>query len=165
VVADPDGDGWHMLITARSSQGPPDRRGVIGHARSADLLEWQVQPPLTEPGDFGHLEVPQVVELDGQPLLVFSCHASQMPVDRRDGVGTRGIWTVPGPTLLGPFDTTAASLFDHTSLYAGHLVRDRGGRWNLLGFPYDEDDAFVGEIADPIPVHLAGRRLTAVPSR
>jgi beta-fructofuranosidase len=165
VVADPDGDGWHMLITARSSQGPPDRRGVIGHARSADLLEWQVQPPLTEPGDFGHLEVPQVVELDGQPLLVFSCHASHMPVDRRDGVGTRGIWTVPGPTLLGPFDTTAASHFDHPSLYAGHLVRDRGGRWNLLGFRYDEDDAFVGEIADPIPVHLAGRRLTAVPSR
>jgi hypothetical protein len=70
-----------------------------------------------------------------------------------------------GPTLLGPFDTTAASLFDHTSLYAGHLVRDRGGRWNLLGFRYDEDDAFVGKIADPIAVQLAGRRLTAVPSR
>lgn len=161
VFADPDGDGWHMLITARSNHGPADRRGVIGHARSADLLAWEVQPPLTEPGSFGHLEVPQVVEVDGQALLVFSCHAAQMPADRRDGVGSRGIWSVPGPSLLGPFDTATASVFDHPSLYAGRLIRDRAGRWNLLGFRYDEGGTFVGDIADPIRVRHVNRRLMA----
>jgi beta-fructofuranosidase len=159
VVADPEGDGWHMLVTARANTGPPDRRGVIGHARSADLVDWEVQPPLTAPGSFGHLEVPQVTELDGHPLLLFSCHVAQIPEDRRAGVGSRGVWSVPGPSLLGPFDTSRASVFDHASIYAGRLVRDRSGRWNLLGFRYDEDEAFVGEIADPIPVELTGGHL------
>lgn len=162
VIADPDGDGWHMLITARSKHGPPDRRGVIGHARSADLLTWEVQPPLTKPGSFGHLEVPQVVEIDGQALLVFSCHATQMPADRRHGVAGRGIWTVHGPSLLGPFDTTTASPFDHPSLYAGRLILDRSDRWNLLGFRYDEDGEFVGEIADPIPVEITAGQLKPI---
>lgn len=29
VFADPSGDGWHMLITARANHGAPDDRGVI----------------------------------------------------------------------------------------------------------------------------------------
>ena len=62
------------------------------------------------------------------------------------------IWSIPGATLLGPFDTSEASVFDHPSLYAGRLIRDRTGRWNLLGFRYDENDTFVGEIADPLLV-------------
>ena len=67
------------------------------------------------------------------------------------------------PTLLGPFDTAGAELVEHPSLYAARLVRDRAGRWNLLGFIYDEDGAFVGEIADPIPVRSDGRGLAQVP--
>ena len=35
VMADPRGDGWHMLITARANHGSPDNRGVIGYAWSA----------------------------------------------------------------------------------------------------------------------------------
>jgi beta-fructofuranosidase len=31
-----------MLISARASQGPAAGRGVIGHARPADLLSWTV---------------------------------------------------------------------------------------------------------------------------
>ena len=49
VYPDQSGDGWHMLITARSNNGPAGKRGVIGHARSADLLTWTVQPPLSQP--------------------------------------------------------------------------------------------------------------------
>ncbi len=50
VFRDPGGKGWHMLITARSRTGLADQRGVIGHARSHDLLAWQVMPPLSAPG-------------------------------------------------------------------------------------------------------------------
>ncbi|MFV2064596.1 MAG: glycosyl hydrolase family 32, partial [Chloroflexota bacterium] len=70
VFPDPDGDGFHALITARAAEGEPDGRGVIGHARSADLLHWEVRPPLSEPGEFGHLEVPQVEIVDGTPVLL-----------------------------------------------------------------------------------------------
>src|SRR5260221_602315 len=45
VFADPDGDGWHMLITARSTAGPAFERGVVGHAVSADLRHWELRPP------------------------------------------------------------------------------------------------------------------------
>ena len=66
--------------------------------------------------------------------------------------------------MRGPFDTSRASVFDHPSIYAARFVRDRVGQWNLLGFRYDEDETFVGEIADPIPVELTGDQLTEIPA-
>lgn len=69
----PTGD-YRMFLTARAHVGPPDGRGVIGHARSADLRDWEVLPPLTEPGEYGHLEVPQLVEIDGRCYLLFSVY-------------------------------------------------------------------------------------------
>ena len=159
VVADPGGDGWHMLITARTKNGPADRRGVIGHARSHDLIDWEVQPPLTEPGAFGQLEVPQVALVDGLPVLVFSCLAAEIPADRRDEAGDGGVWSVTGEGLLGPFDPGGAQLFPHPSLYAARLVQNRRGGWNLLGFRHDEGGTFVGEMADTVPVRVEGGAL------
>jgi len=63
-----------MLLTARANYGSPDDRGVIGHGTSRDLLEWEVQPPLSQPGQgFGQLEVPQFEVIDSRPVLFFSC--------------------------------------------------------------------------------------------
>ncbi len=163
VFADPTGDGWHMLITARANHGPADRRGVIGHARSHDLAHWEVQPPLTEPGAFGHLEVPQVEIVDSQPLLIFSTGPDGIPADRREEAGDGGVWTVPGASLYGPFDTGAAKLFPDTSLFSGRLVRDGRGRWNLIGFHNLVANTFIGEISDPIPVAVDSGYL--VPAR
>jgi beta-fructofuranosidase len=84
VYPDPHGEGWHMLITARANSGPPDSRGVIGHARSVDLIDWQILEPLSEPGSFGHLEVPQAADVEGTPIVVFSCRIGQLPPERRD---------------------------------------------------------------------------------
>lgn len=41
VLPDPDGEGWHMLITAPSREQsiPVDDRGIIAHATSPDLVE------------------------------------------------------------------------------------------------------------------------------
>ncbi len=152
VFADPDGDGWHMLITARSPHGPATGRSVIGHARSADLRTWEVQPPLSEPSGFGQLEVPQSLMIDGRPHLVFSCWPERMDDRRRalDLVG--GVHVVPGKTLLGPWDLDAAVPLDHPSLYAAHLVQEDSGQWSALGFRDREDGVFVGEIADPVPL-------------
>ncbi len=88
VVPDPDGNGWHMLITARAKDGPADDRGVIGHAVSPDLLRWEVRPPLSKPGSgFGHIECPQVASVDDQLVLLFNSPRS--PVLRR-AAGHRG---------------------------------------------------------------------------
>ncbi len=159
VFADPDGNGWHMLITARIPDGNPMGRGVIGHARSPDLEAWEVQPPLSEPAGFGQLEVPQVCIVDDQPVLVFSCLSLHQDPARLDGPPDGGVYVVPGKTLLGPWELTDAVSVDHPSLYAGRLVRDRSDRWVLLGFRDIEDGEFMGEIADPIPVALQEGRV------
>ena len=47
--------------------GPAGDRGVLGHARSPDLLTWTAHPPLTAPGSgFDQLEVPQLEVVDGR---------------------------------------------------------------------------------------------------
>ncbi|MEU7620249.1 family 43 glycosylhydrolase [Micromonospora rifamycinica] len=146
VFPDPGGAGWHMLVTARANTGPAGSRGVVGHATSPDLVNWTVRPPLSTPADFGHLEVPQVAVVDGQPLLLFST----------DAAGTRGhghrIWVAPGHDVRGPWDIAAARPFPHPHLYAPRLVAGPAGDWSLIGFLDHVDGEFVGALSDPIPV-------------
>jgi len=152
VFADPAGDGWHMLITARANRGAAGQRGVIGHARSPDLMRWRAQPPLSQPGlGFWHLEVQQVEVVEGRPVLVFSCLPGQAAGDRRGGV-----WSAPGESVLGPFDLSQATPVTSEHLYSGRLIRDRAGQWVMLAFrDRDAQGSFGGEITDPIPVHWA----------
>lgn len=154
VLRDPAGDGWHMLLTARSATGPADERGVIGHAWSPDLDTWQVRPPLSAPGaGFGHLEVPQVEVVDGRTVLLFSCPAVHLSAaGRRDHGPAGGVWQVDAPSPVGPFDAGAATLLSDERRYSGRLVRRRDGTWVWLGFENVGDDgAFVGVIGDPRP--------------
>ncbi|MGN9908895.1 glycosyl hydrolase family 32 [Phytohabitans sp. LJ34] len=142
VFPDPDGGGWHMLLTARLGTGPAASRGVVGHATSPDLLHWTVRPPLSDPAGFGHLEVLQAAVVDGQPLLLFCTNAH---------AGGHRIWVVPGRSVTGPWDLGAARPFPHPHLYAPRLVPD-GDAWVVIGFLDRVDGAFVGELCDPIPV-------------
>ncbi len=161
VLPDPDGDGWHMLLTARVPDGDPAGRGVVGHAWSPDLERWEVRPPLSAPAGFGQLEVPQVAVVDGLPVLVFCCWPDHLSAERRAAWTGGGVWVVPGEGLLGPWDFTRARAFEHPSLYAARLVADDASPsgWSLLGFRDREDGAFVGEIADPLPVVRDGDAL------
>ena len=143
VFPDPSGGGWHMLITARAADGPEATRGVVGHATSPDLLHWTVQPPLSTPAGFGHLEVLQMAVVDGQPLLLFCTNP---------GAVEHRIWAVPGTTVTGPWDVSGAQPFAHPHLYAPRLVPDGTGGWSLIGFLDRVDGEFVGALSDPIPV-------------
>ena len=154
VLADPGGDGWHMLITARANQGPADDRGVIGHAHSPDLRRWEVRPPLSKPGSgFGHIECPQVASVDGQLVLLFSCLDPQLSAARRVTGTTGGILYVPTDSPTGPFDTAAARPLTNDALYCGRLIHDRAGQPMLLAFlNFDQARQFLGELSDPMPV-------------
>ena len=150
---DGEGDGrWHMLITARANHGPDAGRGVVGHAVSDDLLTWEMQPPITAPQTgFGQLEVNQVELVDGIPTLLFCCDTPQLDADGLARYGRGGVFSVTGPSLLGPFDIAAARRFDHDDLYAARLVSHKG-RWHLIGFRNIGPDGFIGELSDPVPV-------------
>jgi beta-fructofuranosidase len=154
VFAGDDGQ-WHMYITARAADGPALSRGVVGHATSPDLGTWTVRPPITLPGNgFGQLEVTQVEVVDGVPTLIFCCLPAQMEPATVERLGGGGMFSVTGPSVLGPFDVAEARRFPHDSLYAARLVQHDGG-WHLVGFRDVEGGVFVGELTDPISVTSA----------
>jgi beta-fructofuranosidase len=143
-----------MLITARAGTGSRSDRGVVGHARSSDLRHWAIQPPLSRPdAGFGQLEVTQVEEVEGRAVLLFSCLASELSPARRERGETGGIWAVPAPSTIGPFDLTLAYPLTGPEFYSGRIIPDREGRWVLLAFVnHDAGGAFAGGLSDPMPV-------------
>ena len=154
---------YHALITARTIEGPPDGRGVIGHARSSDLVRWETLPPLTEPGHFYALEVPQLVELGGRYYLLFSTWAEAHSAARRkktrlEPVGGTHYLIADDP--LGPFRflTHDFLIGDPVgSLYSGKVVEGPDGRPYFLAWRnFTPDGAFVGELADPFQVAVDG---------
>ena len=160
VFFDEDTRTWHMLITARSRNGDPDQRAVVGHAISHDLTHWDTRPPLSAPAGFGEMEVIQTRDVDGESVLLFSC----LP-DKAPGIPFRssstGTWIAKGNGLLGPWDLSGSSSFFVPGVYAAQLFRKRDGEWVVFGFQNSVDGHFVGEVSSPVPLStvLAGREL------
>ena len=154
MLADPDGNGWHMLITARANHGPADDRGVVGHATSADLRAWTLQRPLSQPGQgFGAMEVQQYECVDGHGVLLFSASITDLSHARRAAGTTGGVWVATAAGPLGPYDIANAVQITDDSLYVGRLIQERtSGQWLLLTFRNkDSLGNFIGEITDPEP--------------
>lgn len=152
VFPDADGITWHMLITARASDGEVMHRGVIGHATSTDMQHWETQPPLSAAGyDFAHLEVLQVVEIEGRHYTIFSCDTPRLAGRLEGEMG--GVWWMKTDSPTGRFDVGGAKLLAPQDLYAGRLVADRSGRWHLMAFENKVVNGdFAGSIIDPIPI-------------
>jgi beta-fructofuranosidase len=163
VFRDPAGDGWHMLITARQQGAPRLDDGVLAHARSADMRTWELMPPLSEPAGFGQIEVPQVRSVEGQPLLVFTCHPDEQTEARKSSCGLYCTWSVAGDSVTGPWDIRRANPFTaEPAVFAGPLVRQRDGEWAFVGFRNPEPEGILEfDIIDPIPVVLRNGALVA----
>ncbi|MFM6966977.1 MAG: glycosyl hydrolase family 32 [Rhodoluna sp.] len=148
-----DDPTWHMLVTSRGDSSTPLFGGVMGHATSIDLLNWQCQPPLSQPGQgFGETEVFQFEVVDGVPIVLFCCSNVWVSQERKDA-GEGGVYSLPVAADLGDVDFNRAVWFDsRPDLYASRLVQGNDGRWNLIGFINIVAGEFVGELSDPIPV-------------
>jgi beta-fructofuranosidase len=152
---------FHLLITARANGGPTDGRGVIGHAWSDDLRKWRVGPPVSEPGEFAQLEVPQLVHLGGAWRVLFCAHPEDHSTARLARPGTTaegGTHYLTSHTKFGPYaldrDCFLAGDPD-TRYYAGRLLH-HSGEWLFFAWrQFDEHGQFVGELSDPMPVSVA----------
>ena len=154
-----DDGSLHCLITARSPLGAPDGAGVVGHARSLDLVEWEVLPPVTSPGDFAQVEAPQLVRLNGRYAILVSCQAKDHSRERIERLGTRGetgTFVFASKDIFGPYESPggpiAAPGGPLGTLYAGKLLERQAGTWQFMAFRGDGDRDFLGELTDPLPV-------------
>lgn len=145
---------WTMLTTAGSNEAKSrQEEAIMGVAKSKDLKNWQIQPPLGGPGQgFGETEVFQFEIVDGVPILLFCCGPQWLSEDRKAAGEIGGVYSMPVAADLSDVDFNRAVLFPDTSLYASRLVQDSKGGWNLIAFLNNVDGEFVGELCDPIPV-------------
>lgn len=159
VLREPDTGRFHAFVTARARAGDPAVRGVIGHATSEDLLTWQVGPPVSAPGVFGHLEIPQVVRVGERWQLLFATPPAPPAVRAtRPATGLTGTHLLHADRLLGPYEWSTHQPLDADpagTRYGGKLVRTAAG-WQLLAWlHHTPDGGFVGELADPRPAPLS----------
>lgn len=152
VFRNPGDRLWHMLITARGQDGTEPDRGLMGYATSPDLESWTVQKPLSATGTgFAHLEVFQVIEIEGRNHIVFCCDTAKLCGTRAGQSG--GVWTMPVGDMPGHVDFSQARLLVGEQLYAGRIVKDRQRQAFLMAFNnVTTDGQFMGGISDPLPV-------------
>jgi beta-fructofuranosidase len=150
---------FRMFLCARANHGPADGRGVIGHARSDDLRQWTAVAPVNDAGEFGHLEVPQLIGIGPRWYLLFSvsdwAHSASRLQRAPVVVGTH---YMIADDPLGPFKAVTDEFLagdPHGSRYAGKLIEDPDGQLVYMAFSqYPDGPRFLGELSDPIAVHV-----------
>ena len=150
---------YYAYITARAKLGDPSARGVIALAESADLLNWKVLAPVTQPGQFGQLEVPQLVQGEKKVHLVFSTdrfsHAADL-LRRTAAPAVTGTASFSADSPLGPFrqeDRPWLFADGIGSRYSGKFIHRTSAEWTMMAFEnYDREGRFVGRILDPFRV-------------
>jgi len=159
VVYSKDEEMYYMFLSARVKDGPSDGRGVIGFARSVDLLSWEMLPPVSTPGDFTEMEVPQVVPLNGRYYLLFCVtkHAA-VRLSPSDGRGWAGTHYLVADKLTGPYRplTDEPLVADAVgTYYAGKLVLGSEGKLFFIAWrQWDKEGNFCGGLSDPAEVHI-----------
>jgi beta-fructofuranosidase len=146
--------GWTMLVTAELKESANPRQcAAMAIAKSEDLINWVVQPPLSSPDQgFGETEVFQYEVVDGVPIVLFCCGPIWLSDERKAAGEIGGVYSIPVREDLEDINFEDATLFPDTSLYASRLVQDIHGGWNLIAFVNHVDGEFIGELCDPIPV-------------
>lgn len=157
VLWDAEARLWRMYVCARSRSGPPDGRGAIALLTSTDLRTWEPGPPVTVPGEFRQMEVPQIVPA-GRRLALLFCLGDTDHSAVRLGRGVAreyGTHAMYGDRLGGPFTLHGDAFLsgdNGPSLYAGRAVRHADRWWFVAWDRVDASGDFVGALSDPYPL-------------
>ncbi|WP_326595868.1 GH32 C-terminal domain-containing protein [Streptomyces sp. NBC_01803] len=123
VYPTPGGEGYTMLLAARTKSGPERRRGCVARAVSPDLSRWTVTEPFSAPARFLTHECPDLFELDGRWYLVYSEFSEKFTVRYRVGDGPEGPWRAPADDTL-----------DGRAYYAAKTAAGDDGRRYAFGW-------------------------------
>ena len=159
VVYASEEQAYYMFLSARVNEGSYDGRAVIGLARSTNLLSWEMLPPVSIPGDFAEMEVPQVVPLNGRYYLLFCAtrhaEARTSPLKSDSWAGTHYL---VADKLTGPY----RQLSDEPlvadapgTYYAGKLIRVEAGSLSFMAWrQWDEVGNFYGGLSNPAEMYV-----------
>ncbi len=152
---------FHAYITARSNTGEKHSRGVVGHAISVNLLNWELSEPIIPSGEFAYLEVPQLVDIQNRWYLLFSVSHNLYSKTRRARAGVKpetGTHYFVADHPLGPFESLSDEfLMGDTigSKYSGKIIRNPQGEWVLMAFHnFGQEKQFIGELSNPMPIRI-----------
>ncbi|MDN3552038.1 levansucrase [Halomonas almeriensis] len=173
VIRDPEGDGWLMFFTARSPFADDTlAAGAIGLARSPDLYQWSLEPPVFV-GGFGEIEVPTVFEKNGRWYCLFCTSAPYWSAAYREtypGEPVSGIHYLMADHPLGPWRIAEGHFLDgtpHCDRYAPRWLHANGRDW-LMSCLMQKNGEFQGVLTDPVELQAGpdGRlELRALPAR
>jgi beta-fructofuranosidase len=134
---------------------------VIAHAHSTDLLQWEVLPPITQPGNFGMLEVPQLVKIKELYYLLFCTtdwsHSSQWQTQTgRKPVTGLHYFIADSPLGLFHLPTDKFLLGDEIgSHYTAKIITTPEGKWGLMTtHHFSPQGDFLGDISDLLPLNI-----------
>ena len=156
------GERWWCFYTG-TRLGEDGLIQRVGAAVSDDMVRWEVGDPLRiEPaGQYGHLEVPQLIALEGRWYLLFCTAADTHSAAWRARTGATprtGTYYAVADDPSGPFrlvDGDPLGPGDGTTTYAGRIVETDAGPRFLAWRLHDSTGSFAGELIDPIPVGIA----------
>lgn len=149
-----DGDGWLMVMGAGLATG----EGAVLAYRSDDLEQWRYDGVLLSGGGEGYgagWECPQLIEIDGRHILLFSIWRDRVGYDVRYSVGS---------LTGGGFEADAWGVLSHgPAPYAPTAFRDAVGAPCLTFWLRDvRGDGWAGAHSIPYRLELDGDTLVAV---
>jgi beta-fructofuranosidase len=165
IFKDPQSEDWIMIFSARSN--PPGLyNGCIGLARSQNLIDWEIQPPLFAPGHYDELETPQILHYKGLYYLFFStwdrCYHPDFAKIRTP---TSGLHCYVSEDLYGsyrPANQTGIVLGNGENLYSVRMATFLRDRYMAIGWlNFDEKSDFIARLSHPIPMNLDSDRVIA----
>lgn len=142
---------FHAYITGRLKEGNPLSRGVIAHAISKNLIDWDVVEPVSCPNMFGTMECSQLAEVQGRYYLLFSVQPGEYV-----GHKLAGIFYMVSDNPYGPFSEPKQLCVDPIGqLYSGKLLLGPDNNWYLTTWrKLTLDHEFMGDICEPFPLKI-----------
>lgn len=155
---DPTDGHVHVFLTARANHGERYDRGVIGHARSRDLVTWEMLPPITAPPGFGQLEVPQLVALDERWYMLFASDLETQGEGRRTAGAGTGTYYLVADSPYGPYTMIGDGVLEADrpgTTYAGKIHHTSDGvPWFIAWHRFGTDGTFAGHLSTPRRVEV-----------
>ncbi|GAA1962770.1 family 43 glycosylhydrolase [Agromyces allii] len=139
VFWDDEAQLWRMLITARHTDGPARRRGVIAQCTSTDLSTWEPAAPFWDPRRYIAHECPEVFKMGDWWYLVSSEFSDAFTTRYRMSRSLHGPWLTPEhDTIDGrAFYAAKSAERDGRRFFFGWIASREGatddGAWQWAG--------------------------------